>query len=665
MNEQLELLFELPKPRVVQPRRTEPTVWVARLLVLRERQLRPETVVREIRLRQGLNILWARPSPIEGNRLYDGRLTGHTAGKTTFCRLIRYLLGETRFATPRIQERIREGELRDGWVIGEVVIAGEPWVVGRPFALNVHPFARRGGSVEEAIAEGGAFQDYLDALSAATVSDLPVKTLPSSTRFIDWALLLTWLTRDQEARFSGVDDWRASRSESDSPNPAAVDRSMVVRAVLDVVSDGEAELQQSWEELARSKEVLEREAAVRGELAADSRERLAAKLALPARDLPRGPLFTQAAAAVVRARQEALTQALAEGEQAAAAVAIAEKAKDEAAEARGRAAARLELLQERLEEARNRPVASPAARGKGRPEGQGPLGPAAPGRCNVPLVEAKERGCPLAQGAPIGLEERRGSHRAHEEEEGLADLEAKLAAATAELAGAALLVNETKDAHARLHAAFVAERERLAIERATGDELARLLSDVRRKEGNADQVDEHRTQRTSRMQELSDRKAALRKTHAEASGRLSRRFEGILQALLGEHVRGEVKVSRESVEPVVMVQGERESAAMDTVKVLAFDLAALTLGIEGHGHFPGFLLHDGPREADMDQAIYERLFLYARELEDAFGPDGSIGFQYIVTTTTPPPEQLQRAPWLLQPVLNASTPEGRLLKMDL
>ena len=63
MAEQLGFLFDVPKPAAEPPRRSEPFVWVARLLVLRERQMSAEAVVREIRLRRGLNILWARPSP--------------------------------------------------------------------------------------------------------------------------------------------------------------------------------------------------------------------------------------------------------------------------------------------------------------------------------------------------------------------------------------------------------------------------------------------------------------------------------------------------------------------------------------------------------------------------------------------------------------------------
>ncbi|MEZ4297370.1 MAG: hypothetical protein R3B70_20565 [Polyangiaceae bacterium] len=78
--------------------------------------------------------------------------------------------------------------------------------MGRPFALGVHPFAARGLSFAEASARGGGFQEYLEALARVTLSGLPAQKLPTTGRGIDWPLPLTWLSRDQEARFAG---WRS------------------------------------------------------------------------------------------------------------------------------------------------------------------------------------------------------------------------------------------------------------------------------------------------------------------------------------------------------------------------------------------------------------------------------------------------------------------------
>jgi len=79
--------------------------------------------------------------------------------------------------------------------------------------------------------------------------------------------------------------------------------------------------------------------------------------------------------------------------------------------------------------------------------------------------------------------------------------------------------------------------------------------------------------------------------------------------------------------------------------VLGFDFAYLIGYMTGLGHLPGLFLHDSPREADMEDTLYHRLFDLAAHLEALFG-DADPSFQYIVATTTPPPDQLNREPYV-------------------
>ena len=74
-------------------------------------------------------------------------------------------------------------------------------------------------------------------------------------------------------------------------------------------------------------------------------------------------------------------------------------------------------------------------------------------------------------------------------------------------------------------------------------------------------------------------------------------------------------------------------------------------------------MHDSPREADLAAAIYVSLFSAAQDLELAGGT--APAFQYIVTTTESPPDALNKKPWLLDPILDASTEGGRLLGVDI
>jgi hypothetical protein len=63
--------------------------------------------------------------------------------------------------------------------------------------------------------------------------------------------------------------------------------------------------------------------------------------------------------------------------------------------------------------------------------------------------------------------------------------------------------------------------------------------------------------------------------------------------------------------------------------------------------------------------IYERFFIYAVELEAAFPSRDEANFQYLITTTTPPPKSMrQGSRWLLEPVLDSRKKDKRLLQED-
>ena len=138
----------LDPPQHVRPAsdRTEPLVWVQRLRVLRVLQPGIEHEIRDIELGRGLNIIWA-PSErsSSGNALFRSGVAGHTAGKTTFCRLVRHALGESGFAAEATRRRIRE-KLPSSWLLAEVMVVGRLWTVARPFGLGHHPFCSAGAT---------------------------------------------------------------------------------------------------------------------------------------------------------------------------------------------------------------------------------------------------------------------------------------------------------------------------------------------------------------------------------------------------------------------------------------------------------------------------------------------------------------------------------------
>lgn len=113
------------------PKRPHPGIFISDFYVLRSLDNPGQQIQRHVELHRGLNILWADPNP-PGKALAKKRskVAGHTAGKSTFCRLIRYALGDVNFGNEAQEHKIIS-KFRDGWVVLRVEVEGAPWIVGR------------------------------------------------------------------------------------------------------------------------------------------------------------------------------------------------------------------------------------------------------------------------------------------------------------------------------------------------------------------------------------------------------------------------------------------------------------------------------------------------------------------------------------------------------
>lgn len=648
-----------PPPPLSAPKgRPDPLVWVSELHFLRDFDASEASLLRKIRLRRGLNVLWAPPAP-EGleNRLGDGQITGHTAGKTTFCRMIRYLLGEQRFGTARAQERIRDA-LPNGWIVGEVFIRSDRWVVGRPFGFGTHSFAVQGMTVAEALAERGrgGYQEFVAALGREVIDPVAVTELPHAHAPMMWEHVLAWITRDQEARFAGLVEWRDPSSESESPRIVMDDRHVVLRALCGLMSDEEGEAQRQFEDLTHEKQGLDEAAPRLLDRVAEDRKRLATLLGIEDSAVDAGPLFAMHFRERVTNRRRAIEDIERGLDEAAAAVDHAEAQARAAAEASGACTQRLREIEA------PQPERKPPRTRETRVVATSNDAPT--NVCGVPIDVARAKGCKL-----FAAYEKKATETNEAPPSSTKEDAAALAAALEEARGA---LEEARDeqraveaAHAQKRAELAARRERIASERVAIEELERLYGYMAKGEQQAQQNSERLAKVVELLKASMERQGALQRQREDARGRISDRFRTVVRALLGEHVEAKTLVKNRRIELYVEDRGERDGAAMETIKLLAFDLAALELGMDGHGASPGMLVHDGPREADMDGRIYERLFLYAKHIEDRSTSGMPAPFQYIVTTTAPPPKEMQKAPYLLEPLLDASRPEGRLLGMDL
>jgi hypothetical protein len=136
MSGQLELLPRVGLEVQPEPGRMEPRFWVRRLVIWEK----PGMLLREIALRPGLNIVWSPDPADRGQSPESESALGHGSGKTLFCRLLRYVLGEDRFS-PDDQRFLIAQAYPEGMVGAEVMIGGTQWAVMRPIGGGRQHFA--------------------------------------------------------------------------------------------------------------------------------------------------------------------------------------------------------------------------------------------------------------------------------------------------------------------------------------------------------------------------------------------------------------------------------------------------------------------------------------------------------------------------------------------
>ena len=652
--------------------REAPAVWVERLAIYKSWPPCADTHLRSIELRRGLNIVWARPI---GKNAVASRLAGHGAGKSTFCRLLRYVLDDTTAGTDEFRKSFETTLGGVGWALAEVHVDGQRWLVGRPIAENAaghHSFAYLGGSLTQEFPERpprvGYKTDYLPALDQAVFGEMKIRTLPGSQKMLDWPQLIQWLSRDQEAHFRGLLEWRDNDSNAGSASISADDRANLVRLVLGLVQQREQTLLKDYAEKGAEHEAKLRER-VKLEFAIDrDRVALADAIQIPVGDPKDSVLQLEISNRVTNLRNESDAAVKAAQQDDATTILLGEVS---------RAQAEAEIAQAIADEANSR-AETEDMRLKGitpPPKPKEPLTgvramlqsmPPTRGYCSHPLTEAWAAKCTLASQRPPD----------------------EVTEATHELAATAPVVRTELErllAEYQYHQGVADEKKRAqnsaqALLNAARQRQRQELEDLKEPARNAAMIEAlHRSYKkgcedldtlNARIKDLSGDKDAINDTlklltkhHKDLLEKFTRLFDHIAQHMLDKAVTGRVEFSGKSIEPRLEYHGPRDSAALKVTKWLAFDLAAVALGITTkETYHPRFLLHDSPRESDLAPEIYGGLFLAAKELEGTLGE--SAPFQYIVTTTEPPPVDVRQTPWL-RIELDASVEKERFLGVNI
>lgn len=633
--------------------RNGPRLWVRRLVIWRE----PGAIIRSIDLKPGLNIVW---SPDPGAS--ETAPIGHGGGKTMFCRLLRYCLGEDGFA-PEGQRRSIWDKLPNGHVGAEIILDGQIWVVVRALGVRRHDVVSKGGSLDDAVREGATatgIGPLRDAITQAIIGDA-AKLIPLTIgEAAAWEAGLAWVTRDQECRFGHHLEWRDPHTDSRSPvrGRSMEDRLAVVRSLIGALTRDEITTQQQEDEEDKKEKTLQAEIGRLDWQISRARTNLTNSLGSGA-----GPMaglgldVTHFKTAAATRYAEALKLPVAST---ATDLTHARTDRDKAADELRRLETALAEISVRIEE-KNKTLSYmrselPEARARLAKESN-PVCPI----CEVPIDKALAEGCGIsAVTCDLGaLQTRIGKLKedVDREQSEINALGVRQPELQSQIALARQHLNQLEQAVSALERTLLDQSQSIRAAQRLVDEAERYETLLAERAEFASSIE----QAAARLVTIRDTLAAHRASVGDAIRRLSSMFDAVLRELVPGDIKGEAKLDGNGLNLKVQLGGERSTAAIESLKVVAFDLATLAMTIEGHTRLPGLLVHDSPREADLGRSIYDRLFGFARKLE-GFGTAPL--FQYIVTTTTEPPDEFHADPWLRLTVRGAPA-EERLLKVDL
>ena len=463
-----------------------------------------------------------------------------------------------------------------------------------------------------------------------------------------WEATLAWLSRDQECRLLGPLDWRAPQTQSQSPTRAlsAADRLVIVRLLLNALQAEEIAAADTSRNLGRAigaaKERIKRLEWFKDDMGRGLSGTFGGD---PVADPAAPDLWSQAAGAALAQEEQAFDPDIANT------LSKARTLFDEKNVEVSRGEARLQVIDEKV---------------AGIDEAIRLIGNNHATACTHVKDAANPR-C-VACGQPITVEASSYIADRTKERDILAgdlqsrkDDKAKLIAESDglkyDLAAARRELERCKTIVVTLEKNLVDQSQRLSA--AKGH--VTMTTRYRQYDDEAGRL------RATLLKDMSDQETAdrrvieLRHGSQDILKRLSHHFDGIVRFFVADGATGMVTLDDDGIHPIVNKGGSLSTAAVDSLKVVAFDLAALILAIEGRTQLPGLLIHDSPREADLGLSIYFRFFELAAKME-ALGTAPL--FQYIVTTTTAPPTNFQGAQWT-KLKLHGAPAEERLFRTNL
>lgn len=623
--------------------RQSPRLWIEEVWLLDS--VEPLSITRNLTLRQGLNVVWARePKSDTASGLASA---GHGVGKTSLCYLMRHCLGDEAPSISALCDKAA-GVFPKGGVAAKVHVAETTWVVFRPYGRSGRSLAGIGENLKELFAGQltGSFIEYQEELQSAFIGKLPNSTLPGSTQLLEWRHLLAWCVRDQKTRFDAFFHWRDGdglgfrRPRQDPPlfvrsvlglHDVNVDRLM---REVDALQSDLAKLEAEIPELERLP-ALEATLAERG-----LRRRLNAGDDVPVfKDLVSVSLellleqrLEQLTTKCRQAEPDAERAELALGQALASYRDLEQKARVLELEA--------QIAQSVLD---NNEVTfnrlSQEIKGLEQLVGHCAHGDVDFSGCS----HVRERRS--TQSMSWHLRKQAVASDLAVQSQVVVKSKSIAEAARRDIAAQSTEVTRHRQVARKIQMTLATSQSEIESLR---DQWTQFLEVRARfeKGTSSTELEVARNRRDWSEKDLQSKRAELLVCRQQSSARssfLKALTKKVAFRMLGEDGFGIFKPESDTQPFELSVGGE----AYQVLEVLLGDITTMfDSALSDSSLHPGLVVHDCPREADMSERLYREFFLLISEAQSQLTTNGNVPFQYIVTTTSPPPETLSKEPYM-------------------
>lgn len=627
---------------IVQVKHHRPDLWVETVVIYEN--AKEQSIIRSVSLKRGFNIIWGESSDQPGEGAALVTLDGHSVGKSSFCRLIRYILGERSYGRNATEVDIQHA-FPNGGVAAIVHLKDTRWSVFRPFMEPSDSLAAVDTDIAELLSstlKDSPYTHFTQALEDSFLHSLPALSSPQHGLGIyRWHHLLSWLTRDQEARFRTLWEWRSSKSDSEVAQLRKAEALCLIRMVLGLYSPEEDELAKKIERLqSRYQEASYRLARQREQLQAQLTREYDALTAIlaDAGYISEGQESLYGTNGLIEQYTIKLKKDIGKLQ------AKREVIDDDLADLR---ANRQELMRVRERfvagiSSTSQTTAEDAIGGEIRKLESHAIKDCWFGNLRIADCKSYQENIQSLREEYIAILAIRKKKQLSDEKrlEAIRKWTAKRLGLEKDLTSLTNRINQqsarrTKADQDIYHLSALIDRieyhyrthARLAAALGSGGEIATA------------------SENTSRIYiELTtaeNRLKSIRAQHTLLQNDLESLFTKVINTILSTDYRGLVILTPEGDMDFRIGEGSGFTGeAVETLALVLADFTSVLWSVEDHGHHPRFLIHDSPREADLGQGIYNQYLLAIRNIMIQLG-GAEAPFQYIVTTTSQPPKSLQ------------------------